>query len=80
MSFARLAVHLVLAAAFLGIALSSRAAQFGDVSALAQIPAPGFPEGIAIKGDRVYVAGPAMPGTSIDNRASRVWAYGAANG
>ncbi|THD01065.1 hypothetical protein B1810_21550, partial [Panacagrimonas perspica] len=80
MTIARFAVHLVLAAGLIGVAVSSRAAQFGDVSVLAQVPAPGFPEGIAVKGDRVYVAGPATLGTSINNQASRVWEYSATSG
>lgn len=58
----------------------THAAQFGDVSVLAQVPAPGFPEGIAVQGDRVFVAGPATLGTSINNQASRVWEYSAASG
>lgn len=80
MSIARLAVHLVLAAALIGTAMSSRAAQFGDVSVLAHVPAPGFPEGIAVQGDRVYVAGPATLGTAINNQPSRVWEFSAASG
>lgn len=80
MTIARLAIHLVVAAGLIGAAMSSRAAQFGDVSVLAQVPAPGFPEGIAVKGDRVYVAGPATLGTSINNQASRVWEYSATSG
>ena len=32
---------------------------FGDVQVLAHVPQPGLPEGIAVNGDRVYVAGPA---------------------
>src|ERR687886_767698 len=32
---------------------------FGDVQVLAHVPQPGLPEGIAVNGNRVYVAGPA---------------------
>jgi sugar lactone lactonase YvrE len=32
---------------------------FGDVKVLAQVPNPGLPEGIAVRGNTVYVAGPA---------------------
>lgn len=32
---------------------------FGDVQVLATVPAPGLPEGIAVNGNRAYVAGPA---------------------
>lgn len=66
--------------ALLACSSLTHAAQFGDVSVLAQVPAPGFPEGIAIQGDRVFVAGPATLGTSINNQASRVWEYSAASG
>lgn len=38
---------------------------YGDVQVLATFPAePGFPEGIAVKGNRVYVSGPARFGTA----------------
>lgn len=38
---------------------------FGDVQVLATFPTPpGFPEGIAVKGNRVYVSGPARFGTA----------------
>jgi len=76
----RLTAHLLLAASLLGVAVSSRAAQFGDVSVLAQVPAPGFPEGIVVKGDRAYVAGPASLGTAVNNQASRVWEFDTNNG
>jgi sugar lactone lactonase YvrE len=32
---------------------------FGDVRVLAPVPSPGYPEGIAVRGNLVYVAGPA---------------------
>jgi sugar lactone lactonase YvrE len=60
------------------------AAQFGDVSVFAQVPTQGlltgFPEGIAVQGDRVYVAGPATLGTSLNNRPSQVYEFDLANG
>lgn len=37
---------------------------FGDVKALATVPAPGFPEGVAVHAGRAYVAGPAKFGTT----------------
>lgn len=38
---------------------------YGDVRFVAQVPdPPGFPEGIAVDGDTVYVAGPATLGTA----------------
>lgn len=69
-----------LCGALLACSSLTHAAQFGDVSVLAQVPAPGFPEGIAVQGDRVFVAGPATLGTSINNQASRVWEYSATSG
>ncbi|HKY91753.1 MAG TPA: SMP-30/gluconolactonase/LRE family protein [Nevskiaceae bacterium] len=52
------------------------AAEFGDVSVLAQVPVPnGFPEGLAVRGDRFYVAGPATFGTSINGKASRFFEF-----
>ena len=48
---------------------------FGDVKILATIPfPPGFPEGIAVNGDKVYVAGPASFDTA-GTPASKVFAY-----
>lgn len=76
-------IHKTLAAlcgALLAYSSLTPAAQFGEVSVLAQVPAPGFPEGIAVRGNRFYVAGPATLGTSINNQASRVWEYSVADG
>jgi len=48
---------------------------YGDVEVLATVPAnPGFPEGIAVKGNRVYVAGPAKFGTT-GSGPSHVFAF-----
>ena len=48
---------------------------FGDVQILATVPfPPGFPEGIAVNGDQVYVAGPASFDTA-GTPASKVFAY-----
>ena len=48
---------------------------FGDVRILATVPfPPGFPEGIAVNGDRVYVAGPASFDTA-GTPPSRVFAF-----
>ncbi|MGQ0528324.1 MAG: SMP-30/gluconolactonase/LRE family protein [Panacagrimonas sp.] len=65
----------LLTAALMSVSMSSHAAKFGDVSVLAQVPAPGFPEGIAVQGNKAYVAGPATLGTAINNQASRVWEF-----
>ena len=49
---------------------------FGDVQVLATVPAStGFPEGIAVRGNQVYVSGPARFGTAGDGTPSRVFAY-----
>ena len=48
---------------------------FGDVQILATVPhPPGFPEGIAVNGDKVYVAGPASFDTA-GTPASKVFAF-----
>jgi sugar lactone lactonase YvrE len=69
---------LALVAAVLSVAPSSSAAAprpYGDVDVLATFPAtPGFPEGIAVRGDRVYVAGPAKFGTTASG-PSHVFAF-----
>ena len=53
---------------------------FGDAKVLAQVPTPpGFPEGIAVQGNRVYVAGPATFGTTGKPR-SRVVAFSTLTG
>ncbi|HEY0172019.1 MAG TPA: SMP-30/gluconolactonase/LRE family protein [Pyrinomonadaceae bacterium] len=46
-------------------AKSPHARPFGDAQVLATFPTPpGFPEGIAVKGNKVYVSGPARFGTA----------------
>lgn len=47
LAFFRLAVHLVLAAALLGIALSARAAKHSGTGTLTQMVTPGCAEGVA---------------------------------
>src|SRR5215212_8751927 len=45
----------------------------GDSAVFATVPAtPGFPEGVAVRGNRVYVSGPANFGIFTP---SAVWAY-----
>ncbi|MBA4284253.1 MAG: hypothetical protein C0434_01820 [Xanthomonadaceae bacterium] len=71
---------LLAASAVLG-ALPAGAAQYGEVSVLAQVPIPnGFPEGIAVRGNRFYVAGPATLGTVFNGKPSRVFEYDLATG
>jgi hypothetical protein len=42
-----------------------RASQFGDIETFASVPAsPGFPEGVVVHGNRVFVLGPARFGTA----------------
>ena len=49
---------------------------FGDVQVLGTIPAStGFPEGIAVRGNKIYVSGPARFGTAGDATPSRVFAF-----
>ena len=53
---------------------------FGDVQILATVPfPPGFPEGIAVNGDKIYVAGPASFDTA-GTPASKVLAYDSKTG
>lgn len=49
----------------------------GDSEVVAAVPAPGYPEGIAVKGNHVYVAGPAAFGF---NTPPVVFEYNTANG
>jgi sugar lactone lactonase YvrE len=63
------------------VAAPTFAAQFGDTSVFAQVPTPnGFPEGIAVHGNRVYVAGPATFGTSANGVPSRVFEFNLKDG
>jgi sugar lactone lactonase YvrE len=53
---------------FLGIALSAltlTAQTLGDSKVIAPVPFPGYPEGIAVRGNRFYVAGPAAFGQPL---------------
>ena len=53
----------------------ARAQSFGDVQVLATFPTPpGFPEGVAVNGNRVYVSGPARFGNAGEP-PSKVIAY-----
>jgi len=59
------AALLALASAGLATPPPASAAQFGDITTFATVPAvPGFPEGISVDGNRVYVSGPATAGTA----------------
>lgn len=56
----------LLACAALGLAEPAQASQceFGEVTTFAPVPSPGFPEGVVVDGNRVYVTGPATGGTA----------------
>jgi sugar lactone lactonase YvrE len=70
-----LAPGAVLALVQTGASAKESQRPFGDVQALAQVPdPPGFPEGIAVKGNKVYVAGPASFNTA-NTPPSQVFAY-----
>lgn len=63
-----------------GVSAAAEPRPIGDVKVLAQVPTPpGFPEGIAVQGNRVYVAGPATSGT-IGKPPSRVVAFNTLTG
>jgi len=63
-----------------GVRAQSTDRPFGDVQVLATVPfPPGFPEGIAVNGNKVYVAGPARFGTAGEP-PSKVFAYDTSSG
>ena len=71
MKLSRITAALLLAAAAAASSLlpatsaASLIRPYGDAKVLATVPTPpGYPEGIAVKGNKVYVAGPARFGTT----------------
>ncbi|HJQ34418.1 MAG TPA: SMP-30/gluconolactonase/LRE family protein [Pyrinomonadaceae bacterium] len=70
MKLSKIAAALLLAAAAVSSTLlptvnAKQPRPYGDVQVLATFPAePGYPEGIAVKGNKVYVSGPARFGTA----------------
>src|SRR5919106_502758 len=55
----------VIATSLLPTVHANQPRPYGDVQLLATFPTPpGFPEGIAVKGNKVYVSGPARFGTA----------------
>lgn len=57
------------------------AEDFGDVKVLVTVPnPPGSPEGVAVRGNQVFVSGPAKTGTLLNGQPSRVLAFNATNG
>ncbi len=75
-----LAIALLLSAPSVGAAGAYHAPRpFGDVKVLARVPPPGFPEGIAVRGNTVFVSGPATFGTAGQG-PSMVWAFSTVTG
>jgi sugar lactone lactonase YvrE len=70
----------VMAGLALALAGIAHARDFGDVRILAQVPQPGFPEGIAVQNGKAYIAGPAHFGTSGNTHRSPVWVFDTASG
>src|SRR5262245_38713659 len=62
----RLLLRLSLTVLVFGMTLTPVPTQnLGDTTVLAGVPLPGFPEGIATKGNRFYVSGPAAFGLPL---------------
>ena len=60
--------HLYLAAGLLALSLNAgtiRAQALGDSKVVTPVAAPGYPEGIAVRGNRFYVSGPATFGQPL---------------
>lgn len=56
--------------------IAHAAPPFGTAKVLATVPTPpGFPEGIAVNGNKVYIAGPAKFGTIANGQPSRALAF-----
>lgn len=64
----KLKFYFYLAAALLALSLNSntiRAQALGDSKVVTPVAAPGYPEGIAVRGNRFYVSGPAAFGQPL---------------
>ena len=64
----KIKVYLYLAAALLALSLNPstiRAQALGDSKVVTPVAAPGYPEGIAVRGNRFYVSGPAAFGQPL---------------
>jgi sugar lactone lactonase YvrE len=53
---------------------------FGDAKVVAQIPAPGFPEGVVRIGPLTYTTGAATFGTAGNGTPSKIWIHQTSNG
>jgi sugar lactone lactonase YvrE len=73
---------LMMAALLVGVAQMAPAAEpdFGEVKVLAQVPQPGFPEGIVRRGLLAFVTGPATFGLAGNGIPSKIWVYNTLNG
>ena len=80
LAFSVFTISIMGAAGQTGVRAQSTDRPFGDVQVLATVPfPPGFPEGIAVNGNKVYVAGPARFGTAGEP-PSKVFAYDTSDG
>lgn len=70
--FAGSAFLVALLLALCAVPAFSQDRPFGDSQMIAPVPSPGFPEGIAVRGNRIYVSGPAVFGNT---GPAMVWAY-----
>lgn len=73
-------ISIGITASILASGLARAAPPFGNAKIISPVPTPpGFPEGIAVRGNRFYVAGPATFGTT-GKPASQVLAYDISGG
>ncbi|HLO86256.1 MAG TPA: hypothetical protein VK203_14780, partial [Nostocaceae cyanobacterium] len=78
---------MTITAATTGLASPAKAANLGDSQIFTKIPTPpGYPEGIAVSNDQVYVCGPAVLGNfqpsqvlSYDLNGNFLQSYGVQN-
>ncbi|MEP7343353.1 MAG: hypothetical protein ABI977_36855 [Acidobacteriota bacterium] len=75
-------IAVALLAGLAQMAMTTLAAEpgFGEASVLAQVPQPGFPEGIVRSGFYTYVTGPATFGTAGNGIPSKIWVYNTVTG
>lgn len=69
--------RLLVAALLCGAVAQAGPRPEGDSKVFAPVPAPGYPEGVAVRGNRVYVSGPATFGLNVP---PVVWEYDAQSG
>ena len=70
-----LSLGLLAALSFLHNVAVAAEPTFGEAKVLAQVPKPGFPEGIVHGGIFTYVTGPATFGTAGNGTPSKLWIY-----